>query len=395
MIKLGRGLWRPGDLAVAVVGEVGYVAGAGRGDSGFDWGIGLFAGLDAVEEILHVGDGAVLEAVGAEDGIAFGGGTFAMDGEAGAIDFQGRFGAAEFQAAVVDGGGHGAFVDDIEAGIAQRGLKGIRAIPLREDVFIGEDLRVGGLIGFHGPVHNVNPVGEQISHGATARVPKPAPEIESLCVERLLGSAALPLLPIEGLHVDRLERLRCVGEIVLPPIGADLRNAAEAAALNEIHGVAKVAPTALLHAALQDLFAGADGAGESGAFLESVRDGLFKIDVLAGCEGVNGHADVPVVWRGDDDGVELLVEDLAIIDMAGGGETVGAQFYGVATGTVDVTDGYDLIVGDFVGGIQQVVHAAAGTEDSDAESFVGAENAGGRKSGEAAGEDKSATVEWM
>jgi len=97
--------------------------------------------------------------------------------------------------------------------------------------------------------------------GATAGVPKPAPEIESFCIERLLGSAALPLLPIEGLHVDRLERLRCVGEIVLPPIGADLRNAAEAAALDEVDSVAKVAPTALLHAALQDLFAGADRAG--------------------------------------------------------------------------------------------------------------------------------------
>src|SRR5712672_3621368 len=179
MIKLGRGLWRPGDLAVAVVGEVGYVAGAGRGDSGFDWGVGLFAGSDAVEEILHVGDGAVLEAVGAEDGIAFGGGTFAMDGEAGAINFQGGFGAAEFEAAVVDRGGHGAFVDDIETGIAQGGLKSVGAIPLREDVFIGEDLRVRGLIGFHGPVDDVNPMSEEIGHGATARVPKPAPEIES------------------------------------------------------------------------------------------------------------------------------------------------------------------------------------------------------------------------
>ena len=48
-----------------MVGEIGYVASAGRGDSGFDWGIWLFAGLDAVEEILHMGDGAVLEAVGA------------------------------------------------------------------------------------------------------------------------------------------------------------------------------------------------------------------------------------------------------------------------------------------------------------------------------------------
>lgn len=232
MTKLGRGFWGPGDLAVAVVGQVGDVAGAGCGDTGFDWGVGLFARLDAVEEILHVGDSAVLEAVGAEDGVAFGGGAFAVDGEAAAVNFQCGFSAAEFQAAVVDRGSHGAFVHDVEAGVAQRGLKSVRAIPSREDVFIGEDLRVGGLIGFHGPVHDVDPVSEEIGHGATAGVPKPTPEIESFCAERLLGSAALPLLPIEGLHVDGLERLRGVGEIVLPPIGADLRYATEAAALN-------------------------------------------------------------------------------------------------------------------------------------------------------------------
>ena len=52
-------------MAVVVVGEVGDLAGAGRGYTGFDWGVGLFAGFDAVEEILHVGDGAVREAVGA------------------------------------------------------------------------------------------------------------------------------------------------------------------------------------------------------------------------------------------------------------------------------------------------------------------------------------------
>ncbi len=394
-LRRGSRFWRPGDLAVVVVGEVGYVAGAGRGDSGLYWSGGLFAGLDAVEEILHVGDGAVLEAVGAKDRVALGRGAFAMDGESAAINFQGGFGAAEFEAAVVDGGGHGALVDDIEAGIAQRGLKSVRAIPLRKDMFIGEDLGVAGLVGLHGPVDDVNPMGEEIGHGATARVPEPAPEIESFCAERLVGSAALPLLPIEGLHVDRLERLRCVGEIVLPPIGADLRNAAEAAALNEIDGVAKVAPTALLHPALQDLFAGADRAGEGGAFLQGVGDWLFEIDVFAGRDGVDSHADVPVVGRGDEDGVELLVENFAIIDVGGGGETVGAQFYGVATGTVDVTDGYDLVVGDFVGGVQQVVHAAASADNADAKSVVCAEDSGGGESGEATGDDKSATIELV
>jgi len=41
---------------------------------------------------------------------------------------------------------------------------------------------------------------------------------------------------------------------------------------------------------------------------------------------------------------KLLIEDFAIIDVAGGGETVRAQFYGVTTRGVDVNDGYDLVV---------------------------------------------------
>jgi hypothetical protein len=103
---------------------------------------------------------------------------------------------------------------------------------------------------------------------------------------------------------------------------------------------------------------------------------------------------MPVVWRGDKDGVELLVEDLTIIDVGGGGGAVRAKFYGVATGSVNVAYGYDLVVavGDFVGGIQQVVHAAACADNPDAKSVVGAEDSGGGKSGESAGDDKGATI---
>ena len=61
-----------------------------------------------------------------------------------------------------------------------------------------------------------------------------------------------------------------------------------------------------------------------------------------------------MVGRGDEDGVELLVENLAIIDVGGGGGAVGAELYGVTTRSVDVAHGYDLVVvvGDFVGGGQ-------------------------------------------
>ena len=102
-LSLNPAIEGPGDLGVALVGEVGDVAGAGGGDAGFDGGVGFFAGADAVEEIFHVGDGAVAETFGFDDGIEVALDAFAPDGEAAARDFQGGVGAAEFEAAVVDG----------------------------------------------------------------------------------------------------------------------------------------------------------------------------------------------------------------------------------------------------------------------------------------------------
>jgi len=63
----------PGYLTGAAVGEIGDLAGAGCGDSGFDWRVGLFAGFDAIEEILHVVDGAIAEAVCLDDGLSLAG----------------------------------------------------------------------------------------------------------------------------------------------------------------------------------------------------------------------------------------------------------------------------------------------------------------------------------
>ena len=60
-----------------------------------------------------------------------------------------------------------------------------------------------------------------------------------------------------------------------------------------------------------------------------------------------------------------LVEHLVIIDV-GGGETAGAHFYRIATRAVDVADGDDLHGANLFSGIEQGVHAATGSNDSDA-----------------------------
>ena len=96
-------------------------------------------------------------------------------------------------------------------------------------------------------------------------------------------------------------------------------DAADTAALNEIDGVAELTPAALLHAALEDPVAGADGVREGFAFFDGVGDGLFEVDVFAGARASQATVHVPVVGGGDEDGVDLLVvEHLAIIQMRGG-----------------------------------------------------------------------------
>jgi hypothetical protein len=60
----------------------------------------LLTGLNAVEEILDVGDGAVLETVCPDDRVGFGRNAFAIDAKAAAVELQGCVTAAEFEAAV-------------------------------------------------------------------------------------------------------------------------------------------------------------------------------------------------------------------------------------------------------------------------------------------------------
>ena len=128
--------------------------------------------------------------------------VFAIDGESAAVELQGGFVAAEFKAAVVDGGTHHSLIADVEAGITEGCLDGVGAIPLLEDIFVGEHLRGLGGVLLHGPVHDVDPVSEEVGHGTAAEVPVPAPVIKLIDVEGLIGRGAEPRFPIE-LPADR------------------------------------------------------------------------------------------------------------------------------------------------------------------------------------------------
>ncbi len=289
----------PVSLAVAVVGEVGDVAGAGGGYSGLYGGVRLLTAFEAVDEVLHVLDGAVAEAGLGEDGVLFAVEALFVDAEARAGQLEGGFSAAELQASVVDGTGHHALVDDVELilafafGIAQGRLDGVWAVPLLKDVFVAEHHGFAGGVGLHGPVHDVDPVGEEVGHGSAAKVPEPAPVEELFFAEGLVGCVAEPEFPVEVFDLDgavgagpALAAFGEVGLVILPPVGADLDDFAERSPLDETDRVFEVGPAALLHAALENLLARADGFGEDGAFFEGVGDGFLEVDVFACGDGV-------------------------------------------------------------------------------------------------------------
>src|SRR6185312_3798530 len=231
------------------------MAGARGGYAGFDRRVRLFAGFDAVEEILHVGDSAILEAGFGEDRILSFFRALAKDSEAATIYFQRGVGAAKLKAAIVDGRIHHALVNDVESGIPERRLNGVGAIPLLKDIFVRQSECLARLFNFHRPVNYVDPVSKQVSQRSTAKIPVPAPLVKFIQAKGLIWSRTQPHLPIKRLLVDGFGRP--VALVVLPPIRPHLRNPAEAPTLNHVDGIAEVSPTALLHAALQNLFTGA------------------------------------------------------------------------------------------------------------------------------------------
>src|SRR5579859_349556 len=180
-----------------MVRQVGNVSRASRANSRFDRRVWLLASPDTVEEILHVRNRALTKTLSLQNGILLGRNALMMDAESLAVKLERRLRAAKFQSAVVNRRRHHALVHYIESGIADRGLNRIRTVPLLEHVFIAKHQRVLRRVRLHRPMRHVNPVREEIGHRPATKIPKPAPVIELFFRERLIGSAAEPLLPVE------------------------------------------------------------------------------------------------------------------------------------------------------------------------------------------------------
>ena len=56
-----------------------------------------------------------------------------------------------------------------------------------------------------------------------------------------------------------------------------------------------------------------DVLGNDAGFFDAMRHGLLQVDVLAGFERIHGHAEVPVIRRGDEYGVEIGAGEQIVI----------------------------------------------------------------------------------
>jgi hypothetical protein len=124
---------------------------------------------------------------------------------------------------------------------------------------------------FHKPMHDVDPMREQVRERSTAEVPVAAP-VEVACrVHGLIRRGAKKRLPVE-LGGVQIRVVPVPLGVILIPMGLNKSD------LPEHSGVEKqrfrfgdVRPTSLLHANLQDLFRGGKSAPELLAFLQLVR----------------------------------------------------------------------------------------------------------------------------
>src|SRR5438105_828616 len=113
------------------------------------------------------------------------------------------------------------------------------------------------------------------------------------------------------------------------------------------------------------------------AFPDVMADGLFDIDVLARLHGPDGGQGVPVVWRGDADGVDaLVVHDAPQIlhDTRLRPLTLHGKLHGRSDdGGIDVAKvRHDAIVSPGITG-HMAAALPAHADNGDIETFIGAD----------------------
>ena len=75
---------------------------------------------------------------------------------------------------------------------------------------------------------------------------------------------------------------------------------------NELADLANSRNRAVLSAGLKDSAPAAHGLDDAPALVNVERNGLFAIDIFARFDGIDAHEGMPVIGRGDHDGVDVI-----------------------------------------------------------------------------------------
>ena len=358
------------DGASGAIGDVAEMTEQGAEVAFFDFGVQLSFAADGIDEVLEVG-GVAGWSSAFGDFHAFpvvNDVTATLDVERTFLAVEGdlvlgigwrAIGPAAIFPCDGDGSGLGGEIEGDRVGVRRFLIVvGIADLGAATD-------DASGIIDAEAPADHVEGVDAVVAELAVAPVPEPVPIVVNVVgAEFLLRSGALPERPIQasrngaGLSfADRRARIEV--------IGARAEEASDFARAQALDGFADPAPRAALRAVLNVPLVFAGGFDEEFAFARVMGAEFFEIDVLAGAECEEGGGSVPVIGRGDGDGVDLVFERFAEITNClgpfgaalfhGGGGCVGVRF-------VDVAD-----VGDFdilkFGKLDGVGGAAAGGAD--------------------------------
>ena len=176
----------------------------------------------------------------------------------------------------------------------------------------------------------------------------------------------------------------------------DVLELADAAVADKGAGEPKDARGALLGAELKNAFLAMDFLSQGPVFGEVEAHGLFEIDILAGADGGQGGEHVPVIGRGDENGVNVLTsEQLAEVGV-GGAVFVLVVLIDAVAGLFEVLF-HDVADGDDPGVflVQEIAHVPlplrADADAADDNAAAGrdvagpAKRGGGRKRGQCGG----------
>lgn len=224
-------------------------------------------------------------------------------------------------------------------------------------------------------MNHVDPVGEEVCH-LTATVVEIGAEVEVLLgivIAPLQGAEEAGPVEIAGLLLKHLRGLAQVVAVAVPP-GAGEGDLAELAGIEILFlGLQVVAAGTLLHAHLADAVVDAGGLDDFGAFFDGEREGLFYVDVFTGAQCINSAAGMPVVWRRDQDCVDILLfEKFAVVDVALG---IGISGDGLVEFVApDFGNGSDVHLLGVVKGFADVGAAIACSNPAEIDSVIGAQD---------------------